>query len=227
MKPQSTTIDAVKKYPGRKGTCGHLQQIVSLIPKCDIFIEAMAGSAAISNFMRNHVATVVSNDINRSLPTERHSDYRSIVDEFDCTPRKIVVFYFDPPYMFETRSWKGKLYKHEWKNEDHETFLSRVLTVKSNCMISHYPCPLYETKLSVWRKHYYTAMTRAGKRIECVYMNYDQPKLLATTSAAGKNRTHRQQIKRKLQRLIKKIQSLPGPEQSVIATAIHNNFIDE
>lgn len=215
----------MQHYPGAKGISGHLQQIVSLIPQCDLFIEAMSGSAVISNYLRSSAAAVVTNDYNRSIQADTHLHYKDLVATYDYWRQGKVVFYFDPPYMMETRSYKKPIYKHDWTDKDHHEFLSTVRAVKSNCMISHYPCPLYDDKLSSWRKHYYKAMTRAGLRTECVYMNFEQPTLLLCCSVVGNNRTHRQQIKRKKDRLLKKILALPQQEQAAIITAIQQKFI--
>jgi site-specific DNA-adenine methylase len=214
----------MKNYPGAKGISGHLQQIVSLIPKCDVFIEAMAGSAVISNYLCSYVATVVTNDIDACLPVANHLDYRYLVAKYDCDGSRKTVFYFDPPYLMSTRSYQGKLYRYEWNEQDHEDFLTIVRAVKSDCMISHYPCQLYDDALQGWRKYSYTAMTRGGKRIECVYMNFAEPLELLTCSAVGINRTDRQQIKRKVARLIAKIEALPIQHQQGIITAIQQKF---
>jgi hypothetical protein len=214
----------MKNYPGAKGISGHLQQIVSLIPKCDVFVEAMAGSAVISDYISGRGTTVVTNDYDASLPVESHLHYRDLVAKYDCEGSLKTVFYFDPPYLMATRSYQGKLYLHDWNDQDHADFLTMVRAVKSDCMISHYPCKLYDDALQGWRKYSYSAMTRAGKRTECVYMNFVEPLELLTCSVVGINRTDRQQIKRKVARLIAKIQALPIQHQQGIITAIQQKF---
>lgn len=225
MKSIITTPAQVKNYPGSKGTSGHLQHIVSLIPKCDTFIEAMAGSAVISNYIAGKVNLIVTNDYDASLPIPYHLHYMDLIAEFDYGGSGHVVFYFDPPYLMSTRSYKGKLYRHEWSTNDHIQFLSAATVVKSNCMISHYPCPMYNDALSSWRKYNYKAMTRAGIRTECIYMNFKEPELLTCCSVVGNNHTHRQQVKRKLQRLIAKINKLPIQERQAIVTAINQSYV--
>lgn len=215
----------MKNYPGSKGKSGHLQQIVSLIPQCKTFIEAMAGSAVISNYMIDLVDLIVINDYDSSLNHPSQLHYIDLVAKYDYSDPRNTVFYFDPPYLMETRSWKGKLYNIDWNKKDHQEFIAMSTVVKSNCMISHYPCSMYDTAFKKWRKHYYKAMTRAGVRTECVYMNFPPPTHLACCSVVGNNHTHRQQIKRKLQRLITKIQSLPIAEQQAIITTISKQYV--
>lgn len=206
-------------YPGAKGKSGHLQHILANIPKCDLFIEVFAGSAVLSNYIaRECGASVATNDYDGSLKTMYHLHYKDLVAKYDYAGHGSRFFYFDPPYMMETRSWKGKLYKHDWNDQDHREFLSVVLAVKNNCMISHYPCPLYDQTLSEWRQYRYKAMTRAGLREECLYMNYPPPSILLTPWTVGRNRTHRQQVKRKLLALQLKIAALDPAEKAAMFT---------
>ncbi len=230
-------MSAVKNYPGSKGANGSWQQIISQIPKCDTFIEAMCGSAIISEKIKNKPGCIVINDIDSRI-IKKHIDagmkeayviesldYVDLIAAYDYSynPAK-TVFYFDPPYLMQTRSHKKNIYRYDWTDKDHCLFLSRVLIVKSNCMISHYPCPLYDETLKDWRKINYQSMTRAGVRTEALYMNYPLPVLLQDYKNVGENFTDRQRIKRKVTRLIDRLNREKDIERSAILTSIIEHF---
>jgi len=235
----STTIN-IKNYPGSKGAAGAFQKIISEIPRCDRFIESMCGSALISSKIKG-VANIVINDIDgslidkinitagnpRSTVKKEKSNYVDLIDKYDNAGSK-TVFYFDPPYLLETRSYQGQLYKFDWKKQDHKKFIAKVLTVKSNCMISHYPCSMYERAFKKWRKIYFNSMTRAGLRKECLYMNFQQPSLLLDYTYVGNDFIDRQRIKRKVEKLITRLNGLGGQERAAILSAVidHYDYMD-
>lgn len=233
----------IKNYPGSKGANGAWQQIISQIPKCDRFVEAMCGSAFISRKLQGVIPIVIANDIDRSVIDKidltagttsnsngttyeveiENTSARSLIDKYDNASGK-TVFYFDPPYLMETRSYKGKIYKHDWIDAAHTEFLAMATTVKSNCMISHYPCALYDETLKDWRKIQYNSMTRAGLRVENLYMNYPAPLLLADYRSVGENFTDRQRIKRKINRLISRLNNEEQNERAAILSAVIDHF---
>ena len=67
-------------------------------------------------------------------------------------------------------------------------------------------------------------MTQAGLRTEQLWMNYQAPKLLMTTGAGGRNRTERQQLKRKVERITKRFDALPNDHRAILITHIINNY---
>lgn len=212
------------KYPGSKGGNGTWQQIISRIPQCDLFIEAMSGSGILSEKLKGYLCSTVRNDLDRSTQADEHLPYPDLIDKYDCDTRLKVFFYFDPPYLFSTRRSQKKIYKLEWSDSDHDKFLSRVLTVKSDCMISHYPCEKYNTVLSCWRSVTFPSMTHAGLRTECIWMNYDHPQLLLAADKVGSDCWRRQGIKRKIHRLQSKIAALDPEEKAAIFTQLKKEF---
>lgn len=214
----------MKNYPGSKGGNGTWQQIISRIPKCDLFIEAMAGSGILSKKLSGYPCSTVTNDLNRSLPTDEHLHYWALIDKYDSDNRLKVFFYFDPPYMFSTRRSQRRLYIREWSDSDHDEFLSRVLTVKSDCMISHYPCDKYNDALQSWRSVEFPSMTHAGLRTEKIWMNYAHPKILLAADKVGSDCWRRQAIKRKIHRLQSKIAALDPEQKAAIFTQLKKEF---
>src|SRR5262245_4810289 len=103
-------ITPLDNYPGRKAATGQWQKILSEIPKCFTFIEAMCGSAYLSSLVIKSGCSVVINDYNRSVVdsisydalkdvTKFHLDYRQLIARYDGQPG--IVFFFDPPYIFD------------------------------------------------------------------------------------------------------------------------------
>ena len=211
-------------YPGSKGGNGTWQQIISRIPQCNLFIEAMSGSGILSKKLANYSCSTVTNDLNGSVQANEHLSYQDLIDKYDCEDRLKVVLYFDPPYMFSTRRNQKKIYKLEWSDSDHDNFLSLVLTVKSDCMISHYPCEKYNLALQSWRSVQYQSMTHAGLRTECLWMNFPQPKILLAADVVGSDCWRRQAIKRKVHRLQSKLTALPAEERAAIFTQLKKEF---
>jgi DNA adenine methylase len=226
-------IVPIPTYPGRKGASGQWQKIVSSIPKCKTFVECMCGSAYIASIVAKTGCKVVINDIDRSV-IDKHNyaagkniikmnqDYAICVAANKNQPDP--VFFFDPPYMKETRSYQGDIYNYEWDTAAHQRFLYFVQRLKFPVMISHYPCDIYDFTLKKWRRIIYKAMTRAGVRDECLYMNFEQPILLQCYKHVGKNFTDRQRIKRKVDSLIGKLRRENDQERAAILSAVIEKF---
>jgi DNA adenine methylase len=222
-----------KTYNGGKEGNGTFQNIINYIPKCNRFIEVFAGNAAITRHIKRPLLTVI-NDLDvevyqQLLSLESPSiivenlGYEALIVKYDC---KLLnpFFYFDPPYLMETRRSKQRLYKHDWTDEQHVKFLSMVVKVKSNCMISHYPCPMYDLELEGWTTFDFESSTRNGMRTERIYMNYPPPQILQDYSFLGKDFTERQQIKRKTQRLLDKLERLPHLERTALLSAVIGKY---
>ena len=222
-----------KSYNGGKCGNGTYQNIINFIPKHDLFIDAMAGNGGIF-FNLQLPQRAVYNDIDPSVidnfdyvvPSEVIKEnlcYSGLIDKYDFVSSKAFI-YFDPPYHFDTRSTKQKYYNFDWSDSDHDKFLSKVVTVKSNCMVSHYPCELYDTALKNWHTFDFMSMTRGGLRQERIYMNYAKPEVLQDFRYLGKNYTDRQRIKRKITRFLEKLENLEELERTGILSAVIDKY---
>ena len=229
MKPFSS-------YNGGKAGNGTYQNIINHIPKCNVFIDAMVGNGGILFNLKLPGLTVI-NDIDSGVIEKydiqhfeniiiENFDYRSIIAKYDCDRSYNIFFYFDPPYLKSSRKSQKDLYRYEWNESQHIEFLSLTNTVKSNCMISHYPCELYDNYLKGWKTFDFQSTTRNGTATERIYMNYEKPTILQDFRYLGKDYIDRQRIKRKVQRFIKKLETLPDDERTAILTAVidKNNY---
>jgi len=80
--------------------------------------------------------------------------------------------YWDPPYLFCTRS--AKQYKHEMSDADHEDLLKKALKSKAKIMISGYESDMYNDYLKDWNKAVFQSCAEHnGTRQETVWMNYE------------------------------------------------------
>lgn len=232
----------MKNYPGAKNGSGVYQEIINHIPSCLLYGESHGGSYSIGKRLYKDLALndvytgpkMVYTDIDPdvvakvrpTMPadvTMIDSGAHSIIKLFDLivkldyVSRNDVFLYSDPPYLFSTRRSMANIYKFEYTADDHIQLLSALLEIGFNCMISGYDSELYNDMLTGWRKHSFKARTRHGEATEVIWMNYnieDFP--LLNYNYIGNNFTHRQQIKRKLGNISRKINELPMREKEAL-----------
>lgn len=149
---------------------------------------------------------------------------QSCFDFLDNLPADTDTFiYVDPPYLFETRKSQRPMYKYEFTKADHIRLLEMLS--KLNCMvcISGYDSDLYNKMLSGWRKViYYQYDRQSRKREEILWCNYPEPEQLHDYSFLGDNFSDRQRIKRKINRHVDRLKSLPVLERQAILNAIRD-----
>lgn len=87
--------------------------------------------------------------------------------------RRDTFFYFDPPYLHETRLVQ-KLYNHELGEAEHVRLLERANRLKGMVAISGYPSALYESYLPApkWRRVSKVIRAVRRKKTECLWLNY-------------------------------------------------------
>lgn len=82
-----------------------------------------------------------------------------------------VLIYADPPYILSTR--RGKQYKYEMTDDDHEELLDALKQHSGPVLISNYDNPLYESELSGWYCERITVRNqKAQKAVETLWMNF-------------------------------------------------------
>lgn len=203
-------------YPGGKGGAGVYQTIINQIPPHEVYVEPFAGGAAVFRHKRLASRT--------ELWEISHSQYLSLRQD-DAT-RKFVhhgcglqmleryvdstdnqkLFYCDPPYPLGTRTARKLYGEHEWDDAKHQRFLSLVLLMggkridQVDCprfLISTYPNDLYARLLNGWRRIEFEAITRgATMRTEWLFMNYAAPTELHDYRYYGRDKRHREKIRR-------------------------------
>lgn len=221
------------KYDGGKNGEGVAQKIINLIPPHKIWIEAFAGSAAITrNIYPADQSYVIEAEPLQANKLKEELRSRAVVynsNFFDVVHRCIgsavdTFIYADPPYLKDTRRDKRNLYKVEWGREEHEAFLKWITKRKEMILITHPICHLYLSNLRDWNRVEYSYKTRVGMLNDCIWHNYPTPSKLHDYSYCGSNKTERQRIQRKISREVKKLEHLPAIERNAIIAAISRHF---
>lgn len=224
-------------YPGNKNIPGLIHKIVNQIPVCQYFYEPFAGSAAVSKFLSvlpGMQTDFYINDLDPAVTA--NYDFTSgmnisTINGFDILARLIrhrsgtdYFVFIDPPYHHSTRPDHTDIYNYEFTHDDHVKLLSTVIELNCNCMIIHPVCDLYNQALKSWRSVPVTVRYHSKTSFENLYMNYPGPEQLLTYVLTGKDCWDRQRIKRKGDRLIQKLSSLPAAERNCIINRITNEF---
>ncbi len=225
-----------KHYLGGKGSAGTFQKIINEIPPHVRLIIPFAGNCAVTRYISPALNTVlfdldpnVVNSWRVALQnSENKSRYHITIasgieylkenrNSFDFSD----VIYCDPPYPLETRSSITTVYDYDMVTSDHLSLLLVLLQLNCPVLISTYPNKLYSKLLAGWRLKKYYGSTRKGKRLEYLYMNFDNPDcFLHDYSYAGKNFRDRERIKKKVDRFTNKLLNMPPLDRNAILSEI-------
>ena len=78
-------------------------------------------------------------------------DWSDIFEKYDS---ENALFYCDPPYVLATRSGQEAAYEYEMTEEDHKKFVSCLLNIKGQAVVSGYDHEIYEDLVKVgWEKY--------------------------------------------------------------------------
>jgi site-specific DNA-adenine methylase len=211
------------RYPGGKGASGVHQTIINNIPPHETYIETHLGGGNILERKRpasRNIGVDIDADVIETWQArhwpglELHCrDAGEFLDGFDFVGREFV--YADPPYVMESRK-TGRMYRHEYDDQDHERLLDRLVKLPCAVMVSGYHSTLYRARLNGWRTIRFNAMTRGGVAIEQIWMNYDPPEALHDLRFLGENFRQRERIKRKKLRWAARLAKLDPLERAAI-----------
>lgn len=200
-------------YPGGKDADGVYQRIINQIPPHDVYVEPFLGGAAIMRRKRPAAASIaidVDGDVvaafnaSGGVPgcTVIYGDAISWLREHvhGLTARTFV--YLDPPYLFDVRFSKDRIYRHEFGTmEQHIELLGIVRAAPCMVAISGYWSDLYGDMLAGWRSIKYQVGVRGGfAATEWLWMNYPEPMELHDYRYLGENFREREKINRQRRR---------------------------
>jgi DNA adenine methylase len=126
--------------------------------------------------------------------------------------------------MHETRG-RTDLYRHEMNDQQHAALLDVIKALPCRVMISGYWTKLYAAALCNWNTATFQALTRAGKlATEWLWFNFPEPVALHDYRYLGENFRERERIKRKKQRWVSRLHTMPPLERRALLGAISETW---
>lgn len=220
-----------KSWFGGKGASGSVHKIINQIRPHDELLELCLGNGTLYvhikpanktylNDIDSEVVAAWQNHIsgNTYLSCSNVIDY---LKAFKFNPKKRYVLYLDPPYPHSSRKSRTR-YNFEMTDEEHRELIVIIKNLPANVdvLISTYENEIYQDGLKDWRLIKYWSKTRGGMAEEYLYMNYAEPTELHDYNYLGEDFIDRQRIKRKIDREIQKLISLPPTERNAIINAV-------
>ena len=103
----------------------------------------------------------------------------------------------------------------------HRELLHILLSLPCQVMLSGYRSALYDEALQGWNRSSFEAVTRAGDMAtEWLWFNYPEPVALHDYRYLGEGFRERERIKRKKQRWVARLRSMPTLERQALLAAI-------
>src|SRR5262249_20281245 len=90
------------------------------------------------------------------------------------------LYYFDPPYLHETRTARD-VYALEMTEADHRELLDAIRRVQGKVILSGYPSALYDEALAGWSRHSFDIANHAAggdskrRMTEVIWCNFGSP----------------------------------------------------
>jgi DNA adenine methylase len=206
------------RYPGGKGKCFH--QIINSLPPHTTYIETHLGGGAV---LRHKLPAKRSIGIDKDekviafwrktfpeLADYVHGDAVQFLRSYPFKGSELI--YCDPPYLASTRK-RARIYRHDLSEADHRTLLRTLLQLPCFVLISGYSSQVYCSQLKDWVAKRFLAKAHDGVREEWLWANYSIPEQLHDMRYFGANYRERQNFRRRMERLRKKISRLSLPEQ--------------
>lgn len=217
-----------KNYPGGKGVVYH--RLINLMPPHETYIESHLGGGSV---IRNKVPAIrnlgieIDPDVIRKWGKSSpfnfgliHGDAIQFLRTYRFTGKELI--YCDPPYLRKTRKKDCRLYKYDYTQEQHIELLTLLTSLPCMVMISGYKSSLYQSLLNDWQTYCFEAKTHHGMATEWVWMNYSSPVELHDYRYLGDTFRERERIKRKTNRWVSKLGSLPVLERQVLLKAMQS-----
>lgn len=103
---------------------------------------------------------------------------RPAIEVMQAHDAPMTLHYVDPPYLHHTRvkgAAKGRYYRHELDNRQHEELLDTLKGLQGMVVLSGYPNDLYSELLTGWTMNTTISRISAGRggatRTECLWLN--------------------------------------------------------
>lgn len=219
-------------FPGGKG--GLYRQLIGLMPPHEVYIETHLGSGAVLRFKKEAARNIgidLDPDVIRTWQGRatrnleiRQADAVDFLRAFPFAGAELI--YCDPPYLPETRR-RQRIYRFEYSEQDHEELLTTLKELPAMVMISGYDSELYRDLLSGWRCVRFQTGSHGQPRIETVWINFDPPAVPHDLRYFGRDFREREQVRRRQQRLKRRLESLEPAERALLFEWMQERFATE
>jgi DNA adenine methylase len=216
-------------YPGGKGSC--FQRLINLMPRHSAYIESHLGGGAVLRHKRP-AAVNIGIDLDPKVIGRWRRDHPHLCTLINADAVPFLesycyigseLIYADPPYMPELRR-RSRVYRHDYRAEDHLALLDVLTKVGCMVMVSGYDGPTYNEVLAGWRKVTFTAKTHVDLREECVWMNFDPPQVLHDASFIGDTFRERQSARRRHARLLNRFRQMCPNERNHVLGLLNGEY---
>lgn len=217
------------RYPGGKGKT--FQHVINLMPPHRVYVETHLGGGAVLRHKRPAERNI-GLDIDPRVIDAWHAAGRVDVEllcrsaeEFlaESAFRGDELIYIDPPYYPATRR-RSRVYRFDYTAQHHDRLLDLVIKLPCMVILSGYASPLYETKLSGWRRRTFRAKTHVDVREETLWFNFEPPQVLHDPRYMGADFRQRQATKRRLQRLQDKVRRMDPVERAAFTQWLDESY---
>jgi site-specific DNA-adenine methylase len=216
-------------FSGGKGIT--FKRLVNLMPPHEVYIEThLGGGAVIRNkrLAKHNIGIEIDPKVLAMWNAEDKNSFEIIegdgvqyLKEYPFIGNEMV--YCDPPYLRETRKRKRKFYIFEYTYEQHVELLEVIKRLPCMVMISGYESDLYQEMLKGWHVKKFQSKTHSGVATEWLWMNYPAPSELHDYRYLGNNFRERENIKRKQESWVSRLNAMPVLERQALLLALRNN----
>ncbi|MCY4420114.1 MAG: DNA adenine methylase [Gammaproteobacteria bacterium] len=208
-------------YPGGKGKTFH--HIVNLIPPHKVYLEPFLGHASVLKAKKRakvefgveldeRLLSQLSNLKNSGVRLI-HGDGIRFLENYPFEGDEVV--YCDPPYYPTTRKRK-RVYRHDLSHDDHVRLLKIITRLNAQVIISGYDNEIYRQYLNNWHIYTFPYKAHDGLRTEYLWYNFSNPSKLHDYRYLGSNFQERQTIRRRLERMKRRLSNLTDQERAFL-----------
>lgn len=186
------------------------QSIINLIPRHLRFIEAFAGSAAVSRHLaRSPEAVAIELDraqaqkLRLELPGHRVlcCDAIAYIERYAEAWGPETVVFVDPPYPIADRRDARARYRCELDDAQHERLIAVLRRLRARVIVCGQPWGLYARAFADWQTHELAVVLRSGRPgVERLWTNYADPYPLHDYRYFGDDKQRRQDLRRRIGR---------------------------
>ena len=149
------------------------------------------------------------------------ADAFQFLNTFSYTGEELI--YIDPPYLPSMRR-REKVYRFDYRQEQHEILLTLLCRLPCMVMISGYDSSLYNELLVGWHKVSFSAKTHVDVREEYVWLNFEPASRLHDGRYIGATFRERQTIKRRRARMYERIQNMDPVERNELIRWLSSRY---